>query len=52
MKYIVKNFNQYDLYTKNDEKYDTMPIKWTPELKDFYSRLVKKYISTDMIIKW
>lgn len=48
MKHVVKDFNKYDLYTKNDE----LPIQWTVDLKEYYSKLVKKYISPDMIIKW
>lgn len=48
MKHVVKDFNKYDLYTKNDD----LPIQWTPELYEFYSRLVKKYLSPNMIIKW
>lgn len=48
MKPIVKEFSQFDLYTKND----TLPIKWTTELNQIYSNLVKKYINDKMIIKW
>lgn len=46
MKPIVKNFNQYDLYSKND----ALPIKWTFELRDYYTNLIKKYISSDLMI--
>ena len=46
MKNIVKDFNQYDLYSKNDN----LPIKWTYELREYYTNLIKKYISTDMMI--
>jgi inositol oxygenase len=46
MKNIVKDFNEFDLYTKNDN----LPIKWTYELKDHYTNLVKKYLSKDMMI--
>jgi inositol oxygenase len=46
MKAVVKDFNQYDLYSKNDN----LPIKWTYELREYYTNLVKKYISENMII--
>ena len=46
MKNIVKEFNQYDLYSKNDD----LPIKWTFELREYYTKLIKKYISQNMII--
>ena len=46
MKNVVKDFNQYDLYSKNDN----LPIKWTYELRNYYTELVKKYISKDLII--
>ena len=48
MKKIVKEFNNFDLYTKDD----TLPIKWNNELIKYYSELVKKYISPLMQIKW
>jgi inositol oxygenase len=48
MKKIVKEFNKFDLYTKNDE----LPIKWTHDLRDFYSKLIKKYLAPDLVIKW
>jgi inositol oxygenase len=48
MKKIVKEFNAFDLYTKND----ALPKEWTIELRNYYSGLVKKYISPSMIIKW
>jgi len=48
MKKIVKEFNKFDLYTKNDE----LPIKWNHDLQDFYSKLIKKYLAPDLIIKW
>ena len=46
MKTIVNDFNQFDLYTKNDN----LPIKWTYELREYYTNLVKKYISKDLMI--
>jgi inositol oxygenase len=46
MKNIVGNFNQFDLYSKNDD----LPVKWTYELREYYTNLVKKYISKDMMI--
>jgi inositol oxygenase len=48
MKKIVQDFNKFDLYTKND----ALPLAWNHELKEYYSELVKKYISSSMIIKW
>lgn len=48
MKPVVQEFNKFDLYTKNDE----LPVKWTNELRTFYSKLVKKYINDDMMIRW
>lgn len=48
MKPIVQEFNKFDLYTKND----SLPIKWSPELRQIYSSLVKKYISDSMEIYW
>lgn len=48
MKKIVIEFNKFDLYTKNDN----LPIKWNSQLLDYYSNLVRKYISEDMLIKW
>jgi len=48
MKKIVREFNKFDLYSKNDN----LPIKWNSLLVDFYSNLVRKYISEDMLIKW
>lgn len=46
MKNIVNEFNKFDLYSKNDN----LPISWTDELKEYYSNLVKKYISSDLMI--
>ena len=46
MKNIVKEFNKFDLYSKNDN----LPISWTDELREYYSHLVKKYISSDLMI--
>ena len=46
MKNIVKDFNEFVLYTKNDN----LPIKWTYELRDHYINLIKKYLSKDMMI--
>lgn len=48
MKPFVQEFNKFDLYSKNDD----LPIMWTDELKRYYSELVKKYISDDLIIKY
>jgi inositol oxygenase len=48
MKNVVQKFNKFDLYTKNDN----LPIKWNSQLLNYYSYLVKKYISKDMLIKW
>jgi inositol oxygenase len=48
MKKIVKDFNAFDLYTKND----SLPRSWNNDLRTYYSELVKKYISPSMIIKW
>jgi inositol oxygenase len=48
MKNIVKEFNNFDLYTKDD----TLPIKWSNELIKYYSALVIKYISPQLQIKW
>lgn len=47
MKSIVQEFNKYDLYTKDDNN----TISWDFKLKEFYSDLVKKYISKDMMIR-
>jgi inositol oxygenase len=46
MKTIVKEFNKYDLYTKNDDA----KISLTPKLKEYYTKLIKKYISSDLMI--
>ena len=48
MKKIVQDFNAFDLYTKND----SLPREWTYELRTYYSGLIMKYISPNMIIKW
>lgn len=48
MKTIVQAFNKYDLYSKNDN----LPIQWTLALRNYYSELVKKYISKNMLIRW
>jgi len=34
------------LYSKND----SLPVKWTFELREYYTDLVKKYISKDLMI--
>jgi inositol oxygenase len=47
MKSIVKEFNKYDLYTKNDMNI----VKWDYKLKDYYTNLVKKYIAPDLMIR-
>jgi len=46
MKPIVKEFNKYDLYTKNDSNI----IKWTFALKEYYTNLVKKYLSANLML--
>jgi hypothetical protein len=43
---MVKDFNQYDLYSKNDD----LPIKWTYELREYYTNLIKKYLTKDMML--
>lgn len=48
MKKIVQDFNKFDLYTKNDN----LPKAWTHELRNYYTELVKKYISPSLIIRW
>jgi len=48
MKKIVKEFSDFDLYTKND----ALPKEWNHDLRAYYSGLVKKYISPSMIIRW
>jgi inositol oxygenase len=48
MKRVVQEFNKYDLYSKNDNNI----IKWTTELKNYYTNLVKKYISQDLLIRY
>ena len=48
MKPIVKEFSKYDLYTKNDNAV----IKLNFELKEYYTNLVKKYISSDLMISF
>jgi inositol oxygenase len=45
-KKYVQEFNLYDLYTKDNDNL----IELTNDLKDFYSELIKKYISEDLII--
>ena len=47
MKPIVKEFSSYDLYTKNDKV-----INWDGILKDYYTKLVKKYINNDLMIQF
>ena len=46
MKPIVKEFSSYDLYTKDDNNI----IKWDYIMKEYYTKLIKKYISNDMMI--
>lgn len=48
MKKIVKEFNEFDLYSKND----SLPQKWTHDLRTYYTGLMKKYISPSTIIRW
>jgi inositol oxygenase len=50
MKNIVQEFNKFDLYTKNDAPEKN--IKWSFQLREYYTSLVKKYISPDMMIKY
>ena len=45
-KSYVKQFSLFDLYTKDNDNL----IELSDELKDFYSELIKKYISDDLII--
>jgi len=47
-KKYVQEFNQFDLYTKDDE----FNIELTDELKIYYTELVKKYIAKDLIIHY
>lgn len=47
MKNVVQEFNKFDLYTKDDNN-----IKWTFQLREYYTSLVKKYISADLMIKY
>jgi inositol oxygenase len=44
---VVREFNKYDLYTKDDSN----KIKWTPSLKEYYTKLIKKYLSADLMIR-
>jgi len=46
MKSIVKEFSMYDLYTKDD----TNMIRWDYKLKEYYTNLVKKYITGNMML--
>ena len=48
MKNIVQEFNKFDLYTKNDND----NIKWSYQLREYYTSLIKKYISNDLMIKY
>ncbi len=48
MKKIVKEFSNFDLYTKND----SLPKEWSHHLRAYYSELVKRYITPSMIIRW
>lgn len=48
MKKIVRDFNKFDLYTKNDK----LPREWNHDLRAYYSELIRKYISPSMIIRW
>lgn len=50
MKNVVQEFNQYDLYTKDDAP--ERNIKWSFQLREYYTSLVKKYISPDLMIKY
>jgi inositol oxygenase len=45
-KLYVKQFNLYDLYTKDNDNL----IELTDDLKEFYTGLIKKYISSDLMI--
>ena len=42
----VKDFNKYDLYTKDDDN----QVEWTEDLREYYTDLVRKYISCDLLI--
>ena len=42
----VKIFNKYDLYTKRDESLDL------DNLKEYYDKLIKKYLSPDGVLRW
>ena len=46
LKSWVKDFNKYDLYTKDDDN----QVEWSNELREYYTDLVKKYISDDLLI--
>ena len=48
MKPHVKLFNKYDLYSKSDNESCIL----TSDLKEYYTDLVKEYISTDLIINY
>ena len=48
IKNVVQEFNQFDLYTKDDGN----NIKWTFQLREYYTALIKKYISPDLMIKY
>jgi inositol oxygenase len=48
MKNIVVDFNNFDLYTKDDTNNINMIEEYDPT--SYYSNLVKKYISSDMMI--
>jgi inositol oxygenase len=45
-KKYVKQFSSFDLYTKDNDNI----IELTDDLKEFYTELVKKYISKDLMI--
>ena len=42
----VQDFNKYDLYTKDDSN----QVQWSEELREYYTELVSRYISSDLII--
>lgn len=48
MKKIVREFSNFDLYTKND----ALPREWTHDLRTYYTDLVAKYISPSLIVRW
>jgi inositol oxygenase len=54
MKPWVRLFNQYDLYTKVDdkEKLDSLDERIETEFKPYYTKLLEKYFPEGLILKW